>query len=316
MRIHAITLQGFKPLLHRQVQLLQMTFPTPATAILGINGSGKSSVLRELTPLPATKTDYLEGKKELTVEHEGKMYRLVSDFKKPKAHSFWEGDTDLNPSGTATVQEELVRQVFGYTPLIGKLTSFKYPICDLGKVERRDLLFNTHPNDLDFLTKDYRLVTAQLRVMSNNIKMLTSRQVELEQLLLKPDVYRQLQHDERVLGQVETVLSQVMVVLRSHREQLQADPRYQDYPSEYQTIAEIQDRLIGWEQETRKLLQQHPDLAGPQVGQQAYALERRAETLMQQMLERQQEAKAILEELQLCPQLISAVDQLIDVQRR
>ena len=154
MRIQSLRLRNFKPLLLRHIKHLYLEFPTTAT------------VFRETTPLPATRTDYgPNGSKELVVEHDGKLYRLISDFSKQKAHSFFCGDVDLNPSGTTALQVELAESILGYTPLIAKLTSFKYPVCDLGKVERRDLLFNTHPSDLNFITKHYKEVSERHNIV-------------------------------------------------------------------------------------------------------------------------------------------------------
>lgn len=86
--------------------------------ILGANGSGKSSLLKELNPLPADLTrDYNEGGyKYVVIEHVGREYILSSGYISKGKHSFVLDDIELNPGGTRKVQLELIKEYFNVTP--------------------------------------------------------------------------------------------------------------------------------------------------------------------------------------------------------
>lgn len=64
-------------------EIIDITFEHPHHVILGTNSSGKTSLLRECTPLPAVKTDYgLGGSKSLWFTDHDKDYLAISDFSK------------------------------------------------------------------------------------------------------------------------------------------------------------------------------------------------------------------------------------------
>lgn len=88
--------------------------------ILGANGSGKSSLLKELNPLPADLTrDYNEGGyKYVVVEHLGTVFTLSSGYVAKGKHSCVLDGVELNPGGTRKVQLELVKEYTGVTPNI------------------------------------------------------------------------------------------------------------------------------------------------------------------------------------------------------
>ena len=60
MRYLSFSIYHFKPLLHQHTEQLNISELPKIVIVQGENGSGKSSLLRELSPLPATKTDYLK----------------------------------------------------------------------------------------------------------------------------------------------------------------------------------------------------------------------------------------------------------------
>ena len=89
-----ITLDGYIPFTHVGNHHVEVEFDQPCCAILGGNGSGKSSMLREMTPYPSCRTDYMkDGRIEKVIEHRGHIYTLTSDFKNVTApHSFKKDD--------------------------------------------------------------------------------------------------------------------------------------------------------------------------------------------------------------------------------
>jgi len=111
--------------------------------LLGTNGSGKSSLMQELAPLPAERSDFKSGgSKVVCIEHDGVRYTLSSVFKNSTSkHGFVRhGDTDeeLNQGGTAQVQRSLVEQVFGITPEIHAVLIGKERFTSMSVAKRRE----------------------------------------------------------------------------------------------------------------------------------------------------------------------------------
>ena len=178
-----------KPLLHNHTKHIVIEDLSQISVLIAPNGFGKSTILREMTPYPACRTDYEKnGKKVIELEHERSYYILTSDFSKAAgAHSFIKDDVELNPSGTTEVQESLVEQHFGYTGVIDKLLSGEYQICSMTAAARKELIYNTYPVSLMFILEKYTKLKSNLRVLSNQLKMLNERKLSLTDLILKED---------------------------------------------------------------------------------------------------------------------------------
>lgn len=61
MKITQLVLSGYKRLLLNNTHYLKLDFESIYQLVLGTNGSGKSSVLYELSPLPAQSSHYVKG---------------------------------------------------------------------------------------------------------------------------------------------------------------------------------------------------------------------------------------------------------------
>lgn len=193
MRIRRLTLAGYKRLMLNNIQTLTITPTSQYQLILGTNGSGKSSVLKELTPLPANASDFIKGGyKVIEIEHNGCVYVLTSTFGKGgNRHSFKrDEDDDLNPGGTGAVQKELVRREFGWTQAISDLIMGTERFTDLSPTKRRDWITQIYEGNLDFamgvfttLKKRARnaegaLDHVQRRITSESNKLLNLQDVE------------------------------------------------------------------------------------------------------------------------------------------
>ena len=147
MFITRFEIHFYKPLLHNNIKHVVVDDLTQQTVLVAPNGFGKSSIMRQLTPYPACRSDYeKQGKKIIEIQHEKSYYILTSDFNKINgAHSFIKDDEELNQSGTTEVQESLVAQHFGYTQVIDKLLSGEYQICSMSVAARKELIYSTYP---------------------------------------------------------------------------------------------------------------------------------------------------------------------------
>lgn len=127
MKIISLELEGAIRLELSGIKNLKITPETSITAIIGSNGSGKSSLLHYLSPLPADKADFTKnGYKKIILEKENVRYVLTSDFKDNK-HSFVIEATgeELNVGGTQTMQNQLVQDYFNYNKVIHMLLTGK-----------------------------------------------------------------------------------------------------------------------------------------------------------------------------------------------
>lgn len=106
--------------------------------ILGTNGSGKSSLVKELTPLPAEPKDYSkDGSKTITITKRGNTYVLKSWFSEGNKHSFIKNGEELNDGRTITVQRKLVQQEFNITDEVHELLRNVVRFHSMGPTDRR-----------------------------------------------------------------------------------------------------------------------------------------------------------------------------------
>lgn len=117
--------------------------------ILGTNGSGKSSLVKELTPLPAEPKEYTkDGSKTITITDRGNTYVLKSWFIEGNKHSFIKNGLEMNDGHTITVQRKLVQLEFGITDDIHELLRNAIKFHSMGPTDRRKWL--TMLSDADF----------------------------------------------------------------------------------------------------------------------------------------------------------------------
>lgn len=160
MRILEIELHRFKRLAFSAVETIHYCPTEDTQIIIGTNGSGKSSLMNELNPLPPVKNDMLDGGyKKVKVEHKGKTYTLFSKFDKHHKHSFIEhsdhGDIELNEGGTGVAQKIMIEKVFGLTVELMKLWVGRTRFTSLAPIKRRDWILRLSGSDLDYAMRVY-----------------------------------------------------------------------------------------------------------------------------------------------------------------
>lgn len=135
-----LELVGYNRLNLNQFKRIKLCFKKMVQVIIGTNGSGKSSIFAELTPLPAEKNNYSkDGMKRIVYRHRGKRYILTSTFDPPKHSFIIDGELDdLNPGGTITKQRELVKQHFDVTPTTHAIVTGQLPFHRMSTDVRKD----------------------------------------------------------------------------------------------------------------------------------------------------------------------------------
>lgn len=204
MFIKSAKLKNFKPFSLSNIQQLHLNSSSDIQIFIGDNGSGKSSLLNELHPNAAIKPMYnKKGLKEIVLTHKNDEYILTSDFASVAGnHSFRINDEELNISGTAGIQNELVSSYLGYTPLIHDITHMNYLMCSMSKTERKNFLLELNPVDLSLVLDKHKILCSRLREFKNNLTLLHNKKLEVETHLLSKDLRKSLMQEKTKLSEV------------------------------------------------------------------------------------------------------------------
>ena len=132
------------------------------------NGSGKSSLLSQLTPFPPDfKKEYFEdGYKEITINYKDSIYVLRTD---KSGHSFIKDKIELNDGGTKRVQIELIEHNFNLSSNILPLIYGSNNFTTLSPLDRKNFL--TKISTIDF-TYSLSIFSKLLDLKKENITLL------------------------------------------------------------------------------------------------------------------------------------------------
>lgn len=178
MKYTSIVLQGYKRMALNNINLISIEFTQAIQLILGTNGSGKSSLISEISPLPGNALDYTsEGSKKVSIEHHSNLYELVSIFAPTVKHSFSKDGVELNKGGTASVQRELVRKEFGITPEIHDLVIGQTNFTSMDTGTRRYWFTMLSDTSYDYAIKIYNKLCEKSRDVVGSLKTAKKRLV-------------------------------------------------------------------------------------------------------------------------------------------
>lgn len=204
MRILEVILHRFKRFGLAGIETITYNPEQDIQVIIGTNGSGKSSLLNELNPLPPRTEDMLlGGYKTITLTHRGAKYRLHSAYEKHNRHSFVEvtdaGEIELNQGGTSTAQKTLIERIFGINYEIMKILIGRTTFTQMAPIKRRDWILKLSGNDLDFAMKLFNAVKQQHReaqtIEKHNIKRLAQESQDIA--------------DKERIGELETTVKRL-----------------------------------------------------------------------------------------------------------
>lgn len=152
MRITKMILELNVRLLYAGIKRVVYTPESAYQLIIGTNGSGKSSLVAELNPNPASRQDYLAGGlKHVELEDsEGVPYVLISDFRVGNKHTFIRNGVILNDEGTQATQKELVLEHFRYSNDIHQLLTGELKLTKMGPQQRREWISKACSYDVTF----------------------------------------------------------------------------------------------------------------------------------------------------------------------
>lgn len=188
MKILELELTQYIRLSLNNIRYFKLTLKEIVQLILGTNGSGKSSVLYELTPLPASDKNYYKGgRKRIVLTHNGKTYELISDFKNGQDHYFYVDGENLNIGRNVTMQKELVKEHFNITTETHKILLGVEDFTDMSATRRREVFTMLCSVDYTFAIKLYKKITEALRDTQGSLKKLKKRLGEETMQALKEE---------------------------------------------------------------------------------------------------------------------------------
>lgn len=178
MYIKKLILYRYKRFLLSNIELLEYTPKNIIQMIASRNLAGKSSLLKQLNPLPADiKKDFKEdGYKIIEISHLGNEYVLTSNTK----HSFICNNTELNPGGTKKVQLDLVKEHFNITPAIMDIINNLNRVTQMSPSERKYWFTEMSSVDYTFPIKVYKLMKQQQRDYVGGIKLVQENIIKSE----------------------------------------------------------------------------------------------------------------------------------------
>lgn len=197
MRLISLELSGFDRIALGNTKYFKLTPSLDLQLIIGTNGSGKSSIINECSPLPPNKQDFSKGGFAVKVfEDKGNIYELKSVFDTKQEHYFIKNGENLNIGRTVSVQKELVKQEFGITPEIHELIMGREKFSTMAPAQRRYWLTQLSSVSYDYAIGVYNKLREKLRDTTGALKITKNRLVvestktlsEQEQDLIKREV--------------------------------------------------------------------------------------------------------------------------------
>ncbi len=217
MKYTRIILVGYKRMLLNGIDYFEMNIQSPLQLILGTNGCGKSSLLWELSPLPANASDFLpDGSKTIELEHKGQHYILASIFAGKQEHSFICNGQELNKGRTITVQKDLVKEHFKLTTDIQELVTGRIRFDSMPAIKRKEWLLRLCDVNYDYALSVYAKLKASLRDRTGAIRL------EKKALVVESEKLLQEQEIERIQTETKS-LHECLSRLLEHRKPVESD---------------------------------------------------------------------------------------------
>lgn len=186
MKFLKLSLKRHKRLELSNIEEINIVIVKNIVLLIGSNGSGKSTIIFELSPLPANHQDYRRGgHKIIVIEHNSNTYELKSIFydEKPRFHFIKNGE-ELNPGKTMTVFKELVYTEFRLTTDIHNVLIGRTTFDGMSVAQRRKWFTNIPGVDYEYAIQYYKKLKERTKVYQTTIKDLHSKLIKEKSKLL------------------------------------------------------------------------------------------------------------------------------------
>lgn len=263
-KILEIDLKDYKRLQLSHIKHFKATFTNRDQIIIGTNGSGKSSLFHELSPLPPDHQQYDKtGHKSIKISKDNSVYEINTVFNPKIIHSFKKDGIELNESGLVTLQKELVKQHLGIDEEIHNLMLGKIQFTKMSTNERRKWFTLLSDANYEYLINVYlkykdivRDITGGLRLAKNKLVAETSKVLKDEEVAILKKEVEDLYELIEYLSEKRLPIDQDINQIKEEREQLLLE------------ISNIKDKIFknkfvfkyGYLNEIHKLDNQHNEL--------------------------------------------------------
>lgn len=157
--------------------------------ILGRNMSGKSSLLKQLNPLPINNKDFGEdGYKYIEIEHNNNLYKLKSG----KHHSFICNDKELNDGLTKKVYLLLVKEHFNLTQEVIDIMLNNIKFTTMSSADRKRILTQISTTDYTYSLGVFNTLKSKYRDRIGAIKILKDNIINYKKSILDENKLNEL----------------------------------------------------------------------------------------------------------------------------
>ncbi|QOV08051.1 putative SbcC protein [Pseudomonas phage vB_PaeM_kmuB] len=206
MQIKLLKLIGYTRLMANNTHYFEWTPSKQMMVILGSNGSGKSSIISELTPVVSSSSNFKQGgEKHFHCHANGKDYKLISKYNRGTGHhSFLCNDEELNSGHTFKEQEELVMAHFGLNRELHEMLTGKMRFTKLKPNERKAWLTRMSVVNLDYAFNVYNKVRKELSNQQGTVKTINKRLVTEHHGVLNDSEMTQLKEvKQRLVSRID-----------------------------------------------------------------------------------------------------------------
>lgn len=235
-----LILENYVPLASSGITRLELDTRSIINLLISVNGSGKTSILKELNPLPPDNANYKQGgRKYIEVMKDQKHFVLDSYTQKGNGHSFKVDNKEMNEGGTLTVQKNLVLQFFNLDNNLNKILSgLKVPdlLSAMGPQRRKDIFMRIYPNNTDYALGVFNKLKEERNNLKGAVKNQVSRFAE-ENKKLEMLVQMDVQQMEEQIRFIEEELKHALL-LRGQLEGAELDPELREKVSKFSALVD------------------------------------------------------------------------------
>lgn len=202
MQLKRLVIDGYLRLMLSGIQHLEWTPEASYQIILGTNGSGKSSLMAEISPWPSQPSDFAKG--GYTIKeyvHEDSTYVLTSTYGSTTSHSFMKDGVALNEGGTGAIQKELVLRHFRYDRELHDLLTGRTRFSEMSQSERRKWITRMSQADYTFALSLHDRLSKSCNDMRGYLKLTRQRLHDEATALSKMDEAEGIEERVKTLQQ-------------------------------------------------------------------------------------------------------------------
>lgn len=201
-----LLLVDYERISHNNIKKLEIDFTSAFQLFLGTNGSGKSSVLRQLTAYPSHKDEFgPNGYREIEIHDNGSIYIFIDDHSIGK-YSIIKDGLVINDKSTFSVQKGLVEQIFGLDKTLVDIFTDRLQFTDMSAAQRREIIMRASKINIEKGLELLEFMTERNNYLKQYSKNLAKRLIDEERSLPSESHVAELnQRREDILSDLNTI---------------------------------------------------------------------------------------------------------------